>query len=106
MNCKIPKKTTILYLANLNYRDINFSPFFRIKFLLPPEKHNTRRNKIGFILNACDYPPLNSRVKNKTSFEFLFYVVFYCVNQNIKQNIGENIKQCWFYETSITILRD
>ena len=25
--------------------------------------------------------------------------------KNIKQNIGENIVHCWFYETSIKILR-
>ena len=25
--------------------------------------------------------------------------------KNIKQNVGENIVQCWFYETSVEILR-
>ena len=32
-----------------------------------------KRNKTGFILYAPDYPPLNSCVKNDTSFEFLEY---------------------------------
>ena len=43
-------------------------------------KPNAERNKIGFILYAPDSPPLNSRVKNKTSFKFLFYFRFDSVN--------------------------
>ena len=50
-----------------------------------------------------DSPQKNSR-KTKTSFEFLFYSRFDSV-KNIKQNIRENIVLCWFYETSIKILR-
>ena len=79
-----------------------FSPFFCVMFLLPLE--NLQRNKTGFILYALNSPPLNSRVKNKTSFEFLFYYMFPSAIKNIKQNIGENIVQCWLYETSIKIL--
>ena len=45
------------------------------KVIVDAKIHNTKRNKTGIILYACDSPPLNSRVKNETSFEFLFYVV-------------------------------
>ena len=43
-------------------------------------KLNTKRNKTSFIFYAPDFPPLNSRVKNGTSFKFLFYVRFYIIN--------------------------
>ena len=38
-------------------------------------KHNTKRNKTGFILYACDTPPLNSRVKKRKHVLnfFLYY---------------------------------
>ena len=79
--------------------------FFLNKVFVAARKHNTKRNKTGFIVKACDTPPLNSHVKNKTIFEFLFYGMFYCVNQkHFRQNIRENIVQCWFYVTSIKIL--
>ena len=38
------------------------------KVFVAARKHNTERNKTGFILYACDSHPLNSRVKNKTIF--------------------------------------
>ena len=57
-----------IYLYNL---------FFLIKLLLPPEKHNTKRNKTGFILFSYDTPPLISNVKklNKFLISFLHYVL-------------------------------
>ena len=44
-----------------------FFSFVLNKVFIAARKHNTKRNKTGFILYACDAPPLNSRVKNKTS---------------------------------------
>ena len=58
--------------VSTNYAYITFFSFV----FVAARKHNTKRNKTGFILYACDTPDLNSRVKNKTSFEFLFYVMF------------------------------
>ena len=55
---------------------------------------NKPNEKNGSNMYAPDYPPLNSRVKDKTSFEFLFYVRFDSVNY---------CTVCQFYETSITI---
>ena len=75
---------------------------FWIKFFVAATKPNTKRNKTSFI---SYYPLLNILVKNKTSFESIFYVRFDAVNKKIKQNKRENIVQCWFYETSIKILR-
>ena len=43
-------------------------------------KPKRKRNKTGFILYALDSPPLNSCVKNKPRFEFLFYSRFDIVN--------------------------
>ena len=42
------------------------------KVFVAARKHNTKRNKTGFILYACDSPPLNSRVEKINKFEFLF----------------------------------
>ena len=39
-------------------------------------KPRAKSNKTGFILYASNSPPLNSRAKNKISFEFLFYFRF------------------------------
>ena len=72
-------------------------------FFVAARKPTAERNKTYFTLYALNLPPLNSRVKNKTGFEFLFYYRFDSANQ--KQNIEENIVQVWFYETSIKILR-
>ena len=80
-----------------------FSPFFCVMFFVAARKPTAERNKTYFTLYALNLPPLNSRVKNKTGFEFLFYYRFDSANQ--KQNIEENIVQVWFYETSIKILR-
>ena len=41
---------------------------------------NMKRNKTGYIFYAPDPPPLKSCIKNKPSFEFLFFVRFDSVN--------------------------
>ena len=67
-------------------------------------KHKAKRNNTGFILYALKFStPLNSRVKNKISFNFFSTLGLIAPIKIIKQNLGENIVQCWFYETSIKI---
>ena len=51
-------------------------------------KHTASRNKTGFILYALHSPPLNSRVKNKTSLNF-YSTICVITLENIKQNIVE-----------------
>ena len=50
--------------------------FFLGNVFFAANKLKAKRNKTGFILCAPDSPPLNSRVKNKISIEFLFFVRF------------------------------
>ena len=59
-------------LSNLNIRGVIKCIFLFIR--LKVVYIYAKRNKTGFILYAPDSPPLNSRVENKTSFKFLFYV--------------------------------
>ena len=78
---------------------------FTLKFFVAATKPNSKRNKTGFILYSPDYPPLNSRVKIKQVFNFFFMLGLIPSIKRFKQNRQENIVQCWFYETSIKILR-
>ena len=55
-------------------REIHSFSFVLNEVFVAARKHNTKRNKTSFILHACDSPPLNNRVKNKSS-EFMFYYV-------------------------------
>ena len=57
-----------------------FFSFVLNKVFVGGTKPNLKTNKTGFISYSSDYPSLNSRVKNKTGFEFLFYVRFDAVN--------------------------
>ena len=57
---------------------ISFS--FLLNNVFVANKPNANRNKTGFIFYAPDSPPLNSLVKNKTSYEFLFCVRFDSAN--------------------------
>ena len=50
------------------------------KFFFAATKPRAKRNKTGFISYSPEYPPLNSRVKDKTSFEFLFCYRFDTAN--------------------------
>ena len=52
-------------------------------------KTKAARNETGLIMYA--HPPINNRIKHKTSFEFLFFFWLIALIKNIKQNIGENI---------------
>ena len=81
----------------------NFFLFLLNKVFVAARKQNTKRNKIGFILYACDTPPLNSNVKKKV-LHFFSTLCFIASIKNNKQNKRENIVQYWFYETSIKIL--
>ena len=65
-----------------NVADYYFSKTYNLifsyvlnKVFVAARKHNTKRNKSGFILYTCDSLHLKSRVKNKTGFEFLFYKI-------------------------------
>ena len=65
-------------------------PFFNEVFVAA-RKLTTKRNKTGFILYSCDSPLLNSRVKNKTSLEFLFYIMFLLLQSKTLNKIYEKI---------------
>ena len=72
----------------------NFFLFLLNKVFVAARKQNTKRNKIGFILYACDTPPLNSNVKKKSCISFLRYVLLRQsktinkVNEKILYSIG------------------
>ena len=74
------------------------------KDFVAARNHNMKRNKTGFILHACDSPPLNSHVKRQV-LNFVSTLCFIASSKNNKQNIWENIVQCWVYETSIKFSR-
>ena len=46
--------------------------FLLYKVFIAASKPKAKKNKTGFILYASDSLPLNSRPKNKTSFQFRF----------------------------------
>ena len=52
------------------------------KVFVAARKHNTKRNKTGFIMCVCESPPLNSLVKK-------IDVMFYCVNLKTLNKIYE-----------------
>ena len=54
--------------------------FLLNKIFVAADKPKAKRNKTGFILDAFNSPPLNSRAKNKTIVRFLFYFKFDSVN--------------------------
>ena len=63
-------------------------------------KPNTKRKKNTFILYAYDYPPLNSRVENKASFEFVLYVRVDGVN------LKHYTKYTKIYKYTVFVLRN
>ena len=69
--------------------------FLLFNVFVAASKPTAQRNKTGFILYALKSPPINSRIKNKTSFDFIFYYIIYIglisPIKNIKQNIRENV---------------
>ena len=56
------------------------------KVFVAARKHNTKRNKTGFIMCVCESPPLNSLVKKNRRYVLLRQF------KNIKQNIRK--KNC------------
>ena len=68
---------------------LNFFSFLLNNVIVAVNKHNT-------ILYSPDSPPLNSRVKNKTSLNFFSALEWKASIRIIKQNIRENIVQYWF----------
>ena len=74
-------------------------------FLLPTKQKQKEAKLHSFIVYTPDSPSQNSRLKKKTSLDFLSVLSLIASIKNIKQNIQESIVQCWFYKTSIKILR-
>ena len=64
------------------------------KVFIAARKHNTKRNKTGFILYACDSPPLNRRVKKNVFLRL-------CFIKNIKQNMRENMYSIGFTKPAL-----
>ena len=62
--------------------------FLLCNVFVAASKPTAQRNKTGFILYALNSPPLDSRVKNKTSFISLS-CRFAGGNENITQKKGE-----------------
>ena len=64
---------------------------FCVMFLLPSENVQRKQNLLYFVRSQRS-PPLNSRVKNKTTWiSFIPTIGLISPIKNIKQNIGKNI---------------
>ena len=65
---------------NLEMEKLTFSRFIWIIFSVAASKQTQKDSKPVIFVFTIEQPNLNSREKNKTSFEFLFYFRFDSVN--------------------------
>ena len=76
-------------------------------FLLPPTNRTQKETNWFYCVRSrvTSTKLIQLHKKNTTVLNSFSKLGLITSIENIKQNIRENIVQCWFYETSINILR-
>ena len=86
---------------NLEMEKLTFSRFIWIIFSVAASKQTQKDSKPFIFVFTREQPTLNGREKNKTSFEFLFYVTFTSINKKYYSNKTRKLVQYRRLYTSI-----